>query len=502
MPRRPTIRRKKNQYIIQMESDHGSSGELMNAIDSASAERNDGPLMKQAAVSKGAVLFVTATASFLTPFMSSSINIALPSIGSEFSSGAYSLSWISTAYLLAAAVFLVPVGRLADIHGRKKIFLSGMVGYTIVSLLCGLATSATMLIALRAMQGAADALMFATATALVTSVYPPSERGRAIGVNVASVYGGLALGPFIGGFITQYLGWRSIFFVTTGMGLLVIALTIWKMRAEWAEAAGQKMDVIGSLLYAFTLLAVMNGFRLLPGLAGLALIIAGAICLGTFVLRENSATNPVLDMGLFRRNRVFALSNLSALINYAATFALIFLLSLYLQYIKGMDPRTAGLVLLSQPIIMAVFSPLAGRLSDRVEPRVVASIGMSISAAGLLLTSFLDAGSTVARIVILLMTCGLGFALFSSPNTSAIMGSVERRQYGVASATTGAMRLIGQMLSMAISGMIIALFVGKGQITPQAHAAFLGGFRVAFLLFAGLCAAGIFASMARGRLHK
>ena len=282
-----------------MRSDDVSFGVLKKAIDSGSAERNDRPLARQAAVSKGAVLFVTATASFLTPFMSSSINIALPSIGSEFAAGAYSLSWISTAYLLAAAVFLVPVGRLADIHGRKKIFLSGMIGYTIVSLLCGLATSVTMLIALRALQGAADALMFATATALVTSVYPPSERGRAIGVNVASVYGGLALGPFIGGLVTQYLGWRSIFFVTTGMGLLVISLTIWKMRAEWAEAADQKMDVIGSLLYAFTLLAVMNGFRLLPGLAGLALMVAGAMCLGAFVLRESRVANPVLDMGLF-----------------------------------------------------------------------------------------------------------------------------------------------------------------------------------------------------------
>ena len=197
-----------------MRSDDGSFGVLKKAIDSGSAERDDGPLARQAAVSKGAVLFVTATASFLTPFMGSSINIALPSIGREFSAGAYSLSWISTAYLVTAAMFLVPVGRLADIHGRKKIFLSGMVGYTIVSLLCGLATSETMLIALRALQGATDALMFATATALVMSAYPPNERGRAIGVNVASVYLGLALGPFIGGLITQYLGWRSIFFFT------------------------------------------------------------------------------------------------------------------------------------------------------------------------------------------------------------------------------------------------------------------------------------------------
>ncbi|MGA2765023.1 MAG: MFS transporter [Spirochaetia bacterium] len=452
-------------------------------------------------VSKGVVLFVTATASFLTPFMGSSVNIALPTIGREFSADAFSLSWISTAYLLAAAMFLVPMGRLADIHGRRKVFLAGMIGYTFVSLLCGLATSETMLIVLRALQGTADALMFATATAIVTSVYPPSERGRALGVTVASVYAGLALGPFIGGLITQSFGWRAIFYFTTALGLLVIVLTLWKMKDEWAEAAGQKMDWPGAALYALTLLAVMNGFRLLPELSGVIVMALGVACLAGFVLWENRAANPVLDMGLFRSNVVFGMSNLSALINYAATFALTFLLSLYLQYIKGLDPRTSGLVLLSQPFMMSVFSPLAGRLSDRMEPRVVASAGMAMSTAGLLLTSFLDASSSFAHIVTVLMLCGLGFALFSSPNTSAIMGSVERKHYGVASATTGAMRLIGQMLSMATAGMIIALYVGKVQITPEKHDAFLTGFRAAFLIFAGLCLAGIFASLARGKLR-
>ncbi len=452
--------------------------------------------------SKAVVLFVTAMASFLTPFMGSSINIALPTIGREFSADAFSLSWISTAYLAAAAMFLVPVGRFADIHGRKRVFLAGMIGYTFVSFLCGLATSETMLIALRALQGAADALMFATATAIVTSVYPPQERGRALGVNVASVYAGLALGPFIGGFITEYLGWRTIFYFTTALGLLVIGLTIWKMKEEWAEAAGQKMDAVGAGLYAVTLLAIMNGFRLLPELPGIAVMIGGIACLAVFVLWESRSAYPVLDMGLFRRNVVFALSNLSALINYAATFALTFLMSLYLQYIKGLDPRAAGLVMLAQPFVMSAFSPLAGRLSDRVEPRVVASAGMAMSAAGLLLTSFLDSSSSVVHVITILMLCGLGFALFSSPNTSAIMGSVERKQYGVASATTSAMRLIGQMLSMATAGMIIALYVGKVQVTAQNQAAFLGGFRAAFLIFAVLCVGGIFASLARGKLHK
>ncbi len=453
-------------------------------------------------VSKGVVLFVTSMASFLTPFMGSSINIALPTIGREFNAGAFGLSWISTAYLLAAAMFLVPVGRLADLHGRRRVFLAGMAGYTFVSLLCGLATSEGMLIVFRALQGTADALMFATATAIVTSVYPPAERGRALGVNVASVYAGLALGPFIGGFITHFFGWRSIFYFTTALGLIVIALTLWKMKDEWAEAAGQKMDWPGAALYSLTLLAIMNGFRLLPELSGAIVMAAGIVCLTGFVLWESRSPHPVLDMGLFRGNMVFGMSNLSALINYAATFALTFLMSLYLQYMKGLDPRAAGGVLLAQPIIMSAFSPIAGRLSDRIEPRVMASLGMAMSTVGLVLTSFLDSSSSLAHIVIVLMLCGLGFALFSSPNMSAIMGSVERKHYGVASATTSAMRLIGQMLSMATAGMVIALYIGKVQITAENQAGFLGAFRTSFLIFAGLCLAGIFASLARGKLHR
>ncbi len=447
------------------------------------------------------VLVVASTASFLTPFMATSINIALPSIGREFSIDAVTLSWVTTAYLLAAAMFLVPFGRIADIRGRRKVFLAGMVGYTVVSFLCTLATSESMLIALRALQGFTDAMMFGTSTAIVTSVHPPERRGRALGITVAAVYTGSALGPFVGGFLTQALGWRSIFWLTTLLGVLVVALTLWKMRGEWAEAAGQRMDIIGSAFYGLGLLGVMYGFRLLPSLNGAWPLLAGAVFLAAFVIRENRVSFPVLDMSLFRQNVVFALSNLSALINYAATYALSFLLSLYLQYIKALPPRTAGLVMLAQPVMMAAFSPLAGRLSDRVEPRIVASAGMAMSATGLLLTAFLTAESPLFLIVGILLLCGLGFGLFSSPNTSAIMGSVPRRQYGVASATTGVMRLVGQMLSMGIAALIIALYVGEVEITPLQHPAFLRAFRTGFFVCAGMCTAGIFASLGRGNLR-
>ena len=455
-----------------------------------------------AGVDRRVVLLVASMASFLTPFMATSINIALPSIGKELTADAVTLSWVTTAYLLAAAVFLVPMGRIADIRGRRKVFLAGMVGYTVVSALCTFAASQGMLIALRALQGFSDAMMFGTSTAIVTSVYPPEQRGRALGITVASVYSGGALGPFVGGFLTQLAGWRSIFWLTTFLGVVVVAMTLWKMRGEWAEARGQKMDVVGSVLYGLTLLAVMYGFRLLPSPNGAWLLLAGAVAFAGFIVRESRVAFPVFELRLFRRNSVFALSSLSALVNYAATYALSFLLSLYLQYVKGLSPRSAGLVMLSQPVIMAVFSPLAGRLSDRIEPRVLASAGMSMSAIGLLLTAFLGSQAPLAYIVGILMLCGLGFALFSSPNMSAIMGSVERRQYGVASATTGVMRLVGQMLSMGVAALVISMYVGEVQITPDRYPAFLQAFRTGFVVFALLCAGGIVASLARGRVRK
>ncbi len=454
-----------------------------------------------AGVDKRVVLFVATMASFLTPFMGSAVNVAIPSIGREFAMNAITLTWIPMAYLLAAAMFLVPLGKLADISGRRKIFVFGMVGYTIMSLLCSLATSETMLIAFRALQGFSDAMMFGTSMAIVVSVIPPSERGRALGITVAGVYSGSSLGPFIGGFITHYFGWRSIFYLTAVLGATVVVATLWKLRGEWYGARGQKLDLVGSGIYAFTLLAVMYGLSLLPASTGYLLIALGLICLVAFVLWESHVANPVLDVRLFRHNRTFAFSNLAALINYSSTFAISFLLSLYLQYVKGLDPNTAGIIMLSQPVVMAVFSPLAGRLADRIEPRIVSSTGMAFTALGLTQFAFLDAGSGLPRVVVALLTTGLGFALFSSPNTSAIMGSVDRAYYGVASATTGAMRLIGQMLSIGIAALIIDEFVGKVQITPPVYPAFLAGSHFGFLLFAGLCLVGVFASLSRGKLH-
>jgi EmrB/QacA subfamily drug resistance transporter len=457
--------------------------------------------MTNDATMKRSALLIATLSAFLTPFMVSSVNIALPAIGREFQMGAVLMSWVPTSYLLAAAMFLVPFGRLADIYGRKRIFTYGIGVFTVSSLLLAFAPSASALIALRVLQGFGSAMIFGTGMAILTSVFPAAERGRVLGINVAAVYLGLSLGPPLGGFLTQQLGWRSIFFVNVPIGVLAIFLLATKLRNEWAEARGEKFDLAGSVLYGITLIMLMYGLSLLPARMGIAFTLAGIGGAALFAVWEKQAASPLLNMDLFFRNPVFAFSNLAALINYSATFAVTFLMSLYLQYIKGLTPQQAGMVLVSQPVVMAVFSPIAGRLSDKIEPRVVASVGMAFTATGLLLFIFLDRETSLAFIVSGLMLLGFGFALFSSPNTNAVMSSIEKRFYGVGSAMLGTMRLTGQMLSMGIAMVLFAVYIGSARITPEYHPQFLAGMKTGFIIFSSLCFAGIFASLARGKVR-
>ena len=448
---------------------------------------------------KRVALLIATLSSFLTPFMFNAINVALPIIGKKFSADTVLLSWVATGYLLAAAMFLLPFGKVADIYGRKKVFTYGILTYTIASLLCAISTSIPLLIGFRVLQGLGAAMIAGTGVAILTSVSPIQERGKVLGINVAATYLGLSLGPVLGGILTQQLGWRSIFLVNVPIGLIVLGLVFWKLKGEWVGAGGEKFDFVGSLVYGLALVALMYGISRLPALWGAGLILAGVLGLGLFVWWEVRVAHPVLNMDLFRNSAALTFSSLAALIHYSATSAVTFLLSLYLQHIKALSPQNAGLVLVAQPAVMAILSPFAGRLSDRIASRVLASAGMAVTVVGLLLLISLSGQTTVGFVVFSLMLLGFGFALFSSPNMNAIMSSVENRYYGIASAMVGTMRLIGQMLSMAIATLIFVIYIGKVQITPEHYPAFLTSLKTAFIIFAVLCCGGIFASLARGK---
>jgi len=447
-------------------------------------------------------LFVTTLGAFLIPFMGSSINIALPSIGKEFAMDAVLLGWVTASYLLAAAIFLAPFGRMADIYGRKKVFSYGFVIYTLSSFLSVISTSPFLLISSRALQGIGGSMTYSTGVAILMSVFPPGERGKVLGINVAAVYSGLSCGPVLGGLLTHHFGWRSIFLANIPLGLLIVILSFSKLRGEWIEAKGEKFDFGGTLLYSFALLTIMYGFSRLSGIEGTFLILLGAMGIWAFVKWEIKSKSPIFNTELFRNNNVFVFSNLAALINYSATYAVSFLLSLYLQFIKGLSPQDAGMILVSQPIMQALFSPFTGRLSDRIEPRIVASTGMALTAVGLFLLIFLDEKTTTPFIIASLILLGLGFALFSSPNTNAVMSSIEKRFYGVASGTLGTMRTTGMMFSMGMAMLFFTLYIGRTQITPPYYPLFIKSVKTAFFFFAIFCLAGIFASLSRGRVRR
>jgi len=449
--------------------------------------------------SKGSILLVATFAAFLTPFLGSAVNLALPPIGKDLNATAIGLGWVISSFILSSAIFLLPFGRLADIIGRKKVFSTGILIFTISTFLIIFTQSITSLIILRIIQGLASAMIFGTSLAIITSVFQPGERGKAMGINITAVYLGLSLGPVIGGLLTQYFGWRSIFAFLVPFGIVSLILINRKIKTEWADSAGEKFDWKGSFIYGIALASFMYGFSKLPSLQGWIFGSAGAVMAVIFLLFEKRLSNPVFDVRLIIRNRVFAFSGMAALIHYSATSATGFFISLYLQYLKGFDARTAGLIMISQPIAMTILSPLAGKLSDRKNPGVIASIGMGLTATGLILLCFLKITTPTYLIVMLLVMMGIGFGLFSSPNSNAIMSSVEKKHLGVASGVVGTMRMVGQMMSMGIAMMLISLYIGKQTINPSTYTGLLSGMRTGFMIFSVLSVLGIFASLARNQ---
>ncbi len=447
---------------------------------------------------KRTALFVVSLGSFLSPFASASTNIALPSVGREFAVDAVLLGWVTTSYFLTAAALLLPFGRMADIYGRERFFKYGILVYTISSLFSAFSTSVVLLILFNILLGVGSAMIFCTGTAILTSVFPPGEQGTALGVNSATVYLGLSLGPFLGGVLTQRFGWRSIFLSMALIGLITAAIIFWRLKEEPGRPE-REFNSPSALIYSLTVAVTIYGFSLLPTMPGLLLILAGALGVIAFVRREVNMENPMLDVRLFRDNTAFAFSNLAALLYFSSTFTIGFLLSLYLQYVQGISPQDTGLVIAAQSVIQTVFSPFAGRLSDRIEPRIVASTGIGLTVLGLALLTFLDKGTGLGFVVADLVLIGLGYAFFTSPNILAVMSSVGEETYGVASATRHTTRSIGQTLSIGIVMIVFATQMGRTQITPESYAFFLGAMKSALTILTILCVGSILPSLVRGK---
>ena len=428
-------------------------------------------------------LILAFLASFLTPFVGSSINIALPQISQELSINALVMGWIPTAYLLVLAVLLIPVGRFSDIYGRKKIFWMGIIIFTASSFLAGFSFSGEMLLFFRVIQGIGSAMIFANVTAMVASVFPVMERGRALGIAVTGAYLGLFLGPVLGGVLTENLGWRSIFFFNVPLGIIT-TFAAFKLKEEWRPAAGESFDITGTLILGVSMVLVILGLTQLPQTNGALLLIAGLLTGLFYYFYQSRVEAPVFDLSIFK-NRTFSFNSLATLISYTASYPIIFLLSLYLQYALKLNPATAGLVLSVQPLFITIFSSYAGRLSDKKDPRLLAMGGMSLVTLTTFGLAFFK--DYLWEIIPLLIIMGIGFALFGTPNNNIVFSSVKKKYFGVAGASLSTMRVVGQLIGMAVSLLLLNIFIGGSFIGPDNIDLFILCTQISLILFGILC---------------
>ncbi len=445
-------------------------------------------------------LVIAILTAFLTTFSGSALNLSIPAIDNEFNAGAAAIGWVISGYILAAAAFSVPIGRMADLTGRERILKAGILVFSIsCGAICFVGTMEALLL-FRVTQGIGAAMVFSTNQAVLISRYPPEKRGKVLGFFIAATYTGLTTGPVLGGIMNHAFGWRSIFLLTLVVGLVTFGLAVKNLRNldGNVEVSRQKMDLLGSILFIISILSMMYGLSALTAVPfAKYLIILSIGWFLVFIRHELHIENPVVQIRLFRKNSGYLLSNLAALLNYSATFAVGYLMSIYLQVIRGFDSQVAGLILISQPLIMALLSPYTGRLSDRISPHKLASFGMGLCALGLLLFIFVTKEMPLSYIISGLFIVGLGFAFFSSPNTNAVMSCVEPADYGVASSILATMRNLGHSSGMAVLTFIIVTFLGNIPLAQADPYAILYVMRISFTVFTCLCVVGVFISLKR-----
>ncbi len=449
-------------------------------------------------VSPGVTLFIVSAVQFLTPFLASSVSVALPVIGREFHAGAVQLSLVQLIYILAVSSLLLPIGRFADIHGRKKIFVLGIFTLTIATVLITFAHSIQLFILYRFIQGIGAAMITSTSVAILSSVFPPEERGKAMGIIIAFVYVGLAAGPTLAGFLITQLGWRWVFWAIVPLELTALLLTVLRLKGEWYGAKGEEFDWCGTILYMASLIAMMIGGSLIGKMNfSIPLAVAGTFGICGFLYMESKTKFPLLNTHLLKTNLRFTLNNLATLINYAASFGLIFLFSLHLQEVKGFSAQHAGFILIVQPLIQACIAPIAGKLADKHSPALIATAGMLLCTLGLGAAATVGSETSTPVIVVIFCVMGMGFGLFSSPNMVSIMGSVAPKFYGVAASVVATMRSLGMLVSMAIITLIIGNIFGDQAISIDNRAVFIIAMRISFIVFTCMGVVGILFSLGK-----
>lgn len=439
------------------------------------------------------ILFVVILVSFINPFTSSALTTALPSIGNTYGASEAMLSWVIEIFLLACVVSIMPLGKIADRYGKRRIFLGGVALFFISSSAIYFVSSIEELIIIRIFQGLASACVFATNMAIVALVTPKNRRGMAMGLTIAAVYSGLTLGPVLGGLFTYYLSWQAIFYFIAFVCAIDLVIGLHYLKEEW-KVPVKKLDLRDCLTYAVAMIAIVFSLTEITTISLAKIWLAGGLLImAAFLYSEWHKEEPLLPVRLLAHNRIFSCSSLAAMLNYCATFGITFLLSIYLQNILGLNSRDTGLLLLIQPVIMAVLSPVTGYLSDRISPTRLASAGMALITLGLAVLTYMVSHSSLYLIVLAAVIIGLGFSLFTAPNNNAIMSSVEAKDYGAASSIIGTVRLIGQVLSTAVITLLLSHTASNSTALLNTQ------IQEAFFIFTLLCALGIIPSAVRGK---
>lgn len=428
------------------------------------------------------ILAVVTLGAFLIPFMGSSLNVSLPSIGRDFALDLVFLNWIPTVFILANTAFILPLGRMGDLFGRKKIFTLGVLIFTISSFFLTAATSANFLIIFSFMQGIGCSMIFATGMAILSSVFPLGSRGESFGIYITSVYLGLFLGPILGGFLTQNFGWRSIFLFNIPLGLIMLFMLIFKINKDWIGSKGEIFDLKGTLIYVPSIIILLYGFTTIFSIIGRIMIIGGVLGLLTFFKLESHNKYPLIQVKIFR-SAVPLLSSGATLLLNSSTSAVWVLVSLYLQLVQSLTPFNAGIILTIQPLLVTIFSPFAGRLSDNIGGAPISLIGITITTIGLFLATFISIETSLLLIIVFALIMGAGTALFASPNSNTFMSSIDRKYFGSASATFSTLIFTGQLLSMALVLLIFSSTLGGMKISPSQYSEFIWSLKKVFSLF-------------------
>ena len=431
------------------------------------------------------VLIICALSSFVITVTTSSVNVALSTIGRDLILSASFLTWLQNIYLLIGASFMIPFGRLGEIHGKKKVMTYGIIIFTIGSLLCAVSTSGDMLMAFRALQAVGGAMIFSNVFSLITSVATPGEGAKILGIAVAIPYIGLSLGPVLGGILTNYFGWRSIFLFNLPFGIIATYFIL-KLKGEWCEAIGEKFDYISSIVLALSLTAIIYGLSIITHATAPYVILAGIIGVIIFFYLQGKLKVPLIDPEIIH-DRIFIVNNTTSLVNYGPGIFVTFLLSLYFQDIRLLSAQDAGLLLAVQSVFIAIFSTISGRLSEKIRPRFIAATGIFITSFALALFVFIDQYTSYYFMIMALAIFGIGYGLSATASTEISMRYFDKKFRGVTSASLNTTQYVGQMLGMGITGAGIAIYMGAAQITPQNFGLFIESFKLPFEVFAVAC---------------